>query len=175
MKKIVVIEQDTIVSNIMLKTMEMYKEEKVRVDIFQSMDAFGDKYIKGDRSSLQSSESPDPDLPCMVSAEEIHKEIDIIAITDEFLGEDPKQGIEFILNKMNELGLSTKDRPTRLMILGYYYEDLHLQDYEQTGVVDFLFKPLDQQLLLQKIEIAFKLGDKIEPSYLAKALISISL
>ena len=77
MKKVVIIEQDNIVSNLMLKTMEMYTEEKIRVDIFSSMDAFAEKYIDGDRGKFSSSESPDPELPHLLKDDEIHKEIAI--------------------------------------------------------------------------------------------------
>ena len=171
MKKVVIIEQDNIVSNLMLKTMEMYTEEKIRVDIFSSMDAFAEKYIDGDRGKFSSSESPDPELPHLLKNDEIHKEIDLVFMADEFLGDDPKKGIEFLLKKLSDARLSKKESPSKLIFLGYYYEDLHLQEYEQNGVVDFIFKPIDQQLLLQKLEIAFKLGEKVEPSFLVKAQI----
>ena len=171
MKKVVIIEQDNIVSNLMLKTMEMYTEEKIRVDIFSSMDAFAEKYIDGDRGKFSSSESPDPELPHLLKNDEIHKEIDLVFMADEFLGDDPKKGIDFLLKKLSDARLSKKESPSKLIFLGYYYEDLHLQEYEQNGVVDFIFKPIDQQLLLQKLEIAFKLGEKVEPSFLVKAQI----
>ena len=171
MKKIVIIEQDSIVSNTMRKTLEKYKEEKIRVDIFSSLDAFRDKYVSGDVYALQNSEVEDPQIPMQLGTHEAHFEIDIIAIADEFLGTSPAAGIDFLVQKMQELELSSAERPCRFMILGYYYDDLHLQDYIQNSVVDFLFKPLDEQLLLQKFEVAFKLGQKIEPSFLAKASI----
>lgn len=169
MKKIIIVEQDTIVSNGLLKTMEDFSGEKIRIDVFSSMDDFNKKYFESDTSTLDDSEIVTESTKSFLSEKEIHKDVDLLIIASEFLGESAASGIEFLLNKFRENKFSKKKNPTQLMVLGYYYEDLHLKHYEHHGVVDFLFKPVDAQLFLQKLEIAFNLGKKVETSYLAKA------
>lgn len=169
MKKIVIVEQDSIVSNGLLKTMDGFSGEKIRSDIFANMEDFNKKYFESDKSALDDSEIVTENTKSFLTETEIHKNVDLLIIADEYLGDDPAGGIQFLLNKFKDHGFSVDKTPTQIMVLGYYYEDLHLKNYEHNGVVDFLFKPVDNQLFLQKLEIAFNLGKKVEASYLAKA------
>lgn len=171
MKKLVIIEQDKSVSHAMLKAMARYTEEKIRVDVLYSLDEFKDKYIDKKIPDLVNSTVDADQKQQQLAPNEFHPQIDLLFVADEFLGESPKAGIRFLIDKLKENDYSTEKTPTYIALLGYYYEDLHLHEYEHPGVVDFLFKPLDEQLLLQKLEVAFNLGKKIDPSFLAKSSI----
>ncbi|MFK8138482.1 MAG: hypothetical protein AB8E15_08990 [Bdellovibrionales bacterium] len=171
MKKIILIETDPTIANSMVKTVEAM-EETVRIDSFANLLDFKTKYFQSENKHAMKKPEEDAKLPTLLSEEEGFDQIDFIICSEDVVEGVPRAFIENICQQVAAYKIAPAEDTTKLIMTGYFNDDLHLEDYENIFIVDYIFKPMDQQLLKQKLEVAFNLGEKLDPSFLATANIN---
>ncbi len=144
MPAIVVFDKDEKAFHEIRNTLQLMKDDTIQVYNFKSEVDFL-KCFEGD-------EENEPFIP-----------IHYLIVNPDLLSLDLEKWILGFRASQKKLNRVPEESPTKIMLMGHIEKK---RDISLLDVVDYIVKPIEKQLLLQKMEIHFNEGQDIKPSYL---------
>jgi len=101
--------------------------------------------------------------------------VSVLVIDLEYIEDQSVAWVHAVREELKALELSDPLRPTRVMLLGYEGHSFSVERFCEPEVDDFLFKPIDKSLFLQKVELHLLENNSIRPSFLFKQKTEIAI
>ena len=170
MNNLVVIEADSKIQSDIQKYLGFLKEE-VSVNYFSNYQEFAFKYfideIKNLKDELKDNQPEKPEETAEERAKKNYlKDIGVVLVSVDVLGDDPIAWIQKCKEKIQKNKLKPLENEVRFVILSHENTHFGVDLFCIEDVEDLIFKPLDRQFFLQKIEIILNLPKPVLPSFL---------
>lgn len=182
MKKIVILSQDT---KTVREVQQWLKDlpEEVLVESIAEPAEFRKKYCAAPRPEAEgaveasSAESEDSrsegdaesvDLDDLGENSQRHFLIAMLVVDIECLAAGALEWALETRELLMQHGYSKEEEPTRLMLVGFAEAEFDIDKFRHETIDDFLLKPLDKALFLQKAEVYLTAGESVRASFLFK-------
>lgn len=153
-------------------------ENQPYLEVFDSVAAFEKKYsvplkqrdlLIDDSAPVPEDEQDEKSKAQLLEVEAELTPIRLLIVDLDAVTSRPLDWLVAALAKLKELGHIAEATGCKTLVLGY--DDPHLRPdcFRHDAVDDMALKPLDQQLLLQKVELLLAENPDISPSFLFRA------